>query len=372
MPFTGRAIYDTGVFDGVAEDVADLIGMISPYETPLLDSLGDAPRPATNVLHEWLEDSLSPNTVVSSSVVASNGTAVGIHVAGQSVGLYLQAGMVLKNTTTGEYIQISSTTANTLVITRGFGGSTAATIQIGDNLFVISDAALEGADVSVDTSRPRTRRTNYTQIFKKDIIVSGTVQAVNMLGNISNEFDYQKMKKAREIARDLEKAVINGISSANSLGTASATRTFRGIWASLTTNSTSLGTITPDLLDTAIQGAWGQGAVDLDIIVCDPTWKRAIDAFNVTRVQVDQTTDTYRRRTSFYESTFGSQMVLMSRWMPNRSLMVLSSQRCRVTPLSGRSFAYSDVARTGDSQKGMLLGEYTVEVVNEEGMCKVF
>lgn len=372
MVFTGRASYDTGVFDGIAEDVSDIIGMISPAETPLLDRLGDPAQSAQNVLHEWLEDALSPNTIVSSSTISSAGTALGVHVSGQSVGTYLQSGMQVKVKRTGEYIQISATTANTLVITRAFGGTSAATIVAGDELFIISDVGLEGADVSVDTSRPRTRKNNYTQIFKKDIIISGTVQAVNMLGGIANEYDYQKMKKIKETIRDLEKAAIQGKSSGNSLGSASAYRTFAGIWDQITTNSTSIATIDPDSLNTVVQNAWNNGAGDLDLIVCDANWKKVIDKFNDTRILTSDTKNSYTRKISLYEGTFGTQEVLLSRWMPANSLMVLSSQRVKVMPLKGRSYQYMDVAKTGDSNKGMVLGEYTVEVKNEEGLAKAY
>lgn len=372
MIFTGRATYDTGVFEGIAEDVADIIGMISPYETPLLDALGDAPRPATNVLHEWLEDALSPNTVVSSVTVNTAATAVGVHVGGNLVGTYIQAGGIVKVKRTGEYMQIASTSAGTLVFSRGFGGTDAATIEAGDEIFLISEATLEGADVSVDTSRPRVRKNNYTQIFKKDIIVSGTVQAVNMLGGVNNEFDYQKTKKSKEIIRDLEKAVIQGKSSGNTLGSASAYRSFRGIWDFITTNATSTGTLSPQILNNLIQGPWEQGATDLDLIVVDANWKKTIDSFSDARVLVSQGEEKYKRRITLYEGTFGTQQVVLSRWMPSYSMMVLSSQRCRVTPLQGRSFNYQSVAKTGDSEKGMILGEYTVEVINEEGLAKAY
>lgn len=371
MPFTGRAIYDSGVFDGVAEDVSDIIGMISPDETPLLDVLGDAAMSAENVFHEWLEDALSPNTLVSSATINTSNQNLPVHVGGSAVGTYLQVGTILKNTRTGEYLQLSATAANTLTLTRGFGGTTAATIAAGDSLFVISDAALEGADVTVDTSRPRTRKNNYCQIFKKDVIVSGTVQAVNMLGNISDEFDYQRTKKVREAIRDLEKAAIQSKLSGNTLGSASAYRTMRGIWDSISTNNTSTGTLTPDILDNVIEDAWEQGATDLDVIVVDQVWKRTIDNFNETRVRVMQDdANLYRRRVTFYEGTYGSQRVVLSRWMPSTSLMVLSSQRVKVVPLRGRSFNFQRVAKTGDSEKGMVLGEYTVEVKNEEGLAK--
>jgi hypothetical protein len=62
MAFTGKATYSAGsTLPELAEDVSDLIGIISPYETPLLDAMGDPMREATSTNHEWLEDELLPN-----------------------------------------------------------------------------------------------------------------------------------------------------------------------------------------------------------------------------------------------------------------------------------------------------------------------
>lgn len=59
MAFTGKATFSAGVdLPELAEDVADLIGIVSPVETPLLDHLGDAKRSAMSTIHEWLEDAL--------------------------------------------------------------------------------------------------------------------------------------------------------------------------------------------------------------------------------------------------------------------------------------------------------------------------
>ena len=61
MPFTGKASYSAGaILPELAEDVADIIGIVSPYETPLLDHLGDPQRAATSTIHEWIEDALLP------------------------------------------------------------------------------------------------------------------------------------------------------------------------------------------------------------------------------------------------------------------------------------------------------------------------
>ena len=43
MAYSGRAVYSN--FSGVAEDVSDIVSMVSPRETPLLDILGENNRP---------------------------------------------------------------------------------------------------------------------------------------------------------------------------------------------------------------------------------------------------------------------------------------------------------------------------------------
>src|SRR2546430_9465879 len=59
MSFTGKATYTAGAtLPEIAEDVSDLIGLNSPYETPLLDALGDPAYAAHSTIHEWLEDDL--------------------------------------------------------------------------------------------------------------------------------------------------------------------------------------------------------------------------------------------------------------------------------------------------------------------------
>lgn len=374
MPFTGRALYDDDVFEGVREDVSDMITMISPHETPLLNRLSQPQKPATNVLHEWLEDSLAPNTLVASTAISTAGTGMAVHLNGNPVAPYLQVGAILQSKTTGEYLQIAAISGNTLTVSRSFGGTTAGDSAAGEEFFVISDAALEGADVTSDISIARTRHSNYCQIFKKDIIVSGTVQAVSHIG-VNNEYEHQKTKRLKESLRDLEKAVIRGKTSLNTIGSESAYRTFKGLWDSLSTNATSTGTLTPTVLDNIIQGAWDQGGDNLNLIVADANWKRVIDAFNSSRQRVIQNgsgENAFKQTITTYESTFGEQDVLLGRWMPANTLMVIDTGRVHVVPLQGRSFTHQQVARTGDSEKGMVIGEYTLEVRAEEGMAKAY
>jgi hypothetical protein len=371
MAFSGKAVYDTNVFANEhAEDVAPIVSMISPYETPLLDYLGDPQYPAQNILHEWTEDELNPNTLIASTAIASSATGT-VDVAAADAGHHM-VGAILTSEDTGEYFQVSAVTASTVTVTRAFGGTSASSLGVGATLQVISDAALEGSDVSVDISKTRSRLNNYCQIFKKDIIISGSIEAVKKLGGITSELDYQIQMRSREAIRDLEKAVIRGILSTNTLGSATAYRTARGLWSFLSTNAQSVATLTESWLGNTIKTAWDNGARDLDLIVVDANYKRIIDTWNATRIRTNPNDTTFRNLITEYEGTFGTHRIILSRWMRANSAMVLSSQRIQIMPLQGRSFAYVPIAPTGDAAKGMVLGEYTAELKNEAGMARIY
>lgn len=377
MPFNGLAVYSSGQFNTLAEDVSSIVGMISPHETIFLDALSQPERAAQSVLHEWLDEKLSPDTVSTSIQLLPAGTDFSPHVSGTAVAGYMRAGAVLENERTGEHVQIAAITGNTVTLTRGFASTTAATVNVGDTFFVIADAANEGDDVSRDTTRPRSRSLNYVQLIKKDVIVSGTRSAVRNLGSIEDEFAHQKNMRIKEALRDLEKAVLRSRLSGNTIGGSAVeeARTMNGLYHMITTNVTSTGTMTPDVLDTIIEGAWDQGGTDLNLIVAGKAWKRVIDNFNSSRSQVIQGgtgDELYKRLVTHYTGTYGDFEVQLNRNMPDSSLLVVSTERVHVVPLEGRSFQFEKTAKTGDAEKGMLVGEYTVEVHNEEGLAKAY
>jgi len=62
MPFNGLATYDN--FEGIGEDVSDLVAFLAPFETPLLDAVGMSDQPATNVKHECPTKIGSPRRIV--------------------------------------------------------------------------------------------------------------------------------------------------------------------------------------------------------------------------------------------------------------------------------------------------------------------
>jgi hypothetical protein len=66
-----------------------------------------------------------------------------------------------------------------------------------------------------------------------------------------------------------------------------------------------------------------------------------------------------------YESDFGVCRVVLSRYVPAGTVLLLDSSRIDVLPLAGRSFHYKPLATTGDREAGLVIGEYTLELRNE-------
>ena len=71
------------------------------------------------------------------------------------------------------------------------------------------NAANEGADYAATDAvqNPRRRLSNFTQIFRNTVAVSGTSEAVNVAG-VSSEFGYQIRKNVVELRRDIERQVV--------------------------------------------------------------------------------------------------------------------------------------------------------------------
>lgn len=369
--FTGRATYDTGVFEEGRQDVSAVIGIISPYETPALNLLGNAPYQATNVIHQWTEDALSPNTFVSSSTIPESTTATSVQVAA-GLAAYIQAGAILLNESAGERLIVTAISGNWLTLSRAMGGTTVAAVAAGSTFRILDGAAKEGESVNGDYSRARSTQNNLCQIIKKDIIVSGTQEAILKYGSIQGEYAYQQGKRIREALRDLEKFALMGIGSqANTLGSATVPRQMNGAINMVSTNVTTVTTFTETSLRTALRSCFDAGG-EIDVIVCDNTIKETIDDLNSSRVRVDNGETTYANFVTDYRGTYGTQGVVMSRWMPTNSALFLDSSRVKVLPLVGRSFFHKAEGGAVDATKGAVIGEYTLELMNEDGMAYVY
>ncbi|MFA6133383.1 MAG: DUF5309 family protein [Phycisphaerae bacterium] len=374
MAFTGKTTYAAGTgLPELAEDVADVVSIVSPYETPLLDHLGDAARPAFGTYHEWLEDELLPNTDTINDAdwtdAAADTSFVVAHID------RFRIGDQVRPDGSGELMLVTAINAGagTLSVTRGYGGTTAAALSNSQVLHILGNAALEGDDAPSARFTNRVRRGNWTQIFTSAVRVSGSDLAVRKL-SVTDELDYQKQERLREMLRDLESTVLNGTSpSANPQGSETVRRTMKGIIPSLASNIFKPNVsgfpadadLTEAQLNLALRLIWEKASARVDTIVVNGYQKRRINSFITAGRGYGPADTAYRDMVSIYESDFGVCRVILSRSVPANSVLLLDSSRLSVVPLIGRSFHYKPLASTGDYEAGEVIGEYTLELRNE-------
>jgi len=378
MPFTGKATYSAGAtLPEIAEDVADIISIISPFETPFLDHLGDPRCAARSTVHEWIEDALLPNSDAINQTVFNPDALTETSIT-VDTGSVFQVGDLVKPQGSAEILFVTDVTGDVLTVVRGYGSTTAEPLFDNEPLLIVSNAALEGADAPAARFTNRVRKQNYAQIFTAALEVSGSQLAVNSIG-VEDELDFQKQERLRELLRDLENTVINGVApAASQQGSATTRRTMNGVLASLATNQFQPGVgpipigdgFTEDILNEAVLNAairtiWENASSTIDTIVVNGLQKRHINGFATSSRSFDAADTRFQDLVSIYESDFGVARVVLSRAVPADTVLLLDSSRLDVLPLAGRSFQFKRLASQGDREMGQMIGEYTLELRNE-------
>jgi hypothetical protein len=372
MSFTGKATYSAGTtLPELAEDVSDLIGIISPYETPLLEALGDPMREATSTHHEWLEDELLPNKdAINDSSWTDPGSDTEINV---DHGSRFRVGDQIQIEGSEELILVANVDSDTLTVVRGYAGTTPENLADDQIINILGNAALEGADKPGVRFTNRIRCGNYTQIFTAAVEVSGTDMAASQLG-LADEMDYQKQERLRELLRDLENTALNGGQpTANPQGGSSVRRSMKGIIQHLSTNVFHTGDggfpagtdLDETMINHVLRSIWENSNGNVDLIVVGGFQKRRINTFCADSRSYAANDTTFTNLVSIYESDFGVCRIVTTRWMPKDAALLLDSSRVNLLPLAGRSFYFKPLASSGDYECGELIGEYTLELKNE-------
>ena len=259
-------------FDQTAGELLDLSNelalIIRADNTAFLSKLAMGPA-ATETTHSWMEDSLNSNTATESGTGINNSATTMDVLAGE--GVKFKAGTLFKDNTAGktEVIQVTAVSTDTLTIVRGYGSTTGEAHAASFPILIIAHTKQENDETVTDESKVRTKVSNFTQIFKREVQVGYTLQAVNQAG-VANEYAMQTVHRMKEIERELDSTLVNGIKSASS-GSDSVYRSMGGIiefasQATGNTNSTSEA-ISPNGVSASVKQIWDDGGAPDFILV---------------------------------------------------------------------------------------------------------
>lgn len=362
-----------------AEDCSPTIAMLSPTETPFLDWIGFQTLEADSTLHTFQEEELRPNTVVTNGVMNSATADTGLRLV--DFGDLLTVGTILElRNSTPEVLRVVSIAGPTSVLlARGVDASgLIGSLTSGTTLHVRGAYGTEGNDhPGTDVSRPRRLKTTTIGLFHLPIAISNTQLSIRTKANAGDEFEKQKNNRILEAIRDLEKEILNG-NGINSTMNASSYRNIRGLRAEVTSiNSTvSANSFAADphvwignvmeqcfLANADPNEEWG--------IIAGTTFFRNISDMNSAKVQDSSESESFKRVIRTYEGPFGNMRVMLSRNLAATELYCVPRNRVKPVVLRGRSFQIEEMGKTGDNRKGLLTGEYGVELHHSYAMARL-
>ena len=244
-----------------------------------------------------------------------------------------------------------------------------------------SNAALEGDDVGSFTAvNPTSRIGNYTQISTKNVIISGTLEALDKAGRRS-ELTYQLAKLGSELKRDMESALLANQSPV--AGNTTTARRTAGLPAFIKTN-TSFGTggadtsgiaartdgtqraFTEALLKGVIAKVWESGGTPTMLMVGSFN-KQAASGFNGIATRFRDVPAGQQAQivgaADVYVSDFGTVNIVPNRFQRARDAFVVDPQYASMAVL--RPLQQMELAKTGDAEKRLMLVEYGLKVNNE-------
>lgn len=233
------------------------------------------------------------------------------------------------------------------------------------------NAQAEGNDLSFTDITPPTRTTNIVQLFQKDVRVSNTEQRVAHYG-MSDPYTYQLKKKMKELARDIEKALVAGTRASGSSGVA---RRLNGAIALITTNKTARNSgtsLSETEFNDILQGIYDSGTdISVDKAFTGAALKRVISGYTAGSTKfTDNDGKKLTNTVGVYESDFGVVSIHLEREVPttagNKGILMVDSSKWRVAYLTDGRPQHIPLATIGSAKRGMLEGELTLEALNEK------
>jgi len=379
MAMSGRTTYDLITAALASENINDGVQALTPKAAPFLAWLleGGGYKPTGNIVHGYVENFRLPNYITVSTAVNSATAATGITING--LGLALTVGQLLENeSATPELMQVTSIAgANSILVSRNYNGAATGSLVVGGTLRVRAAAGVEGSDHSGEhTARLGQIKYNTVGYFKIPLAVSGSQLEQGTLG--ANAFSDAEANAMMDLPFQLETEIVRGtLNGTNSLGSATTTRTMKGIRSFLSSVNSSVATsaasftANPHLyLGNLFQAAWTNGASDTETwgIVAGDQFYRDISNLNDTKVYDSQQTEAFKRRVRMYTGPFGQAEVFLSRALASKELLLVPRERVR--PVQFRPWTRQVMGQQGDNVKVQLVGEYSVEVHHEAGMAR--
>ena len=268
--------------------------------------------------------------------------------------------------------------------------------------WVVDDLAAPGANIQLEgdeytfgATTAAVRYGTYTQIMRKDGIISGTQDATENAANVE-QVRYQKLKKGIELRKDAEFAIVD-----TNAQVAGATREFGSLNTWLTSNVSrgatganggynsgtgltaaptpgTLRAFTKTIMDNVMQQGYTNGANFRHVSVSPYVKSVFVTFMSDTNVASFRYAASSGKENSIianadvYEGPFGKVMIHPNRVQAGSATLARNAFFIDPEHLSFGWFRKiaedKEVAKTGDAKKFVIIGEGALKVGNEKGL----
>ena len=360
-------------FQNKKRDLSDILSTVIKDEPRFISNFKPVEN-ATQQKHEWLEDQIAGRSVTASTV-----TEAGVVTPADSSFAGIKIGTLLVVRNDSALFRVTALDDATFTVALvAANGSQKTMPEDGDVLNIVSTPVAEGSNPGDGDETGITGASEYNccQIFRKDIILSGTALAINVFGSADNQLNRQTAFALGELARDLNRVALFG-------RRVEATATTRGEAGGLyffgtRSNSPAIDALTTKLDSTlvndAAQAVMGAGG-DPTQILCSPGQARVLSCEYKNQLQILRSDD---RRGAYVAVVVneinGRGMTIMADPdVPDTDVWVLDPAGFGLSSLNGRAITDTDATPKGfDGIKRMALGELTFVFRNAaQRICRI-
>ncbi len=361
-------------FQDVKRDLSDVLSTCVANQ-PRFISMFKAGSPAANQKHEWLEDQIAGRSLTVTSMDEMSVSASPADAAKVKTGtlLTVKDDMAL--------FQVTAKTApGTFTIVKvAANGSAKTAPAAGDVLNIVSTPMAQATDNGdgEENYHFTSRNYNTTQIFRKDIVISGSALAVAAYGNVDNQINRQTAFALSELARDLNRVALFGRRIEPSAGVNGEIGGLYAFGTGAGAPAAAAGNTILDsyLINDAAQAILAEGG-NPNTILCSPGQARVLSGEFKKSLQIvreDQSRGAYVA-VVVNEVNGQSMSILADPDMPDTEAWVMDSAGFALSSLKGRAITDEDATPKGfDGIKRMALGELTLEFKNaRQRLCRIY
>ena len=344
--------------------ISNTIALLDPSDAPFIELIGGLDGAASKFqfrnqgkVVEWMEDTLTPLSGVFAAAATLASTVLTITVDDGDV---FQPGHIIL--VGSEKLWVSAVSGDIITVTRGLGATNAASCDSIAAYTIVGMARLEGDDSDPIGFTDITVNSNYSQIFHKEIKVTGTEMAIDNYG-FSDPYQYQAAKSMPEMMRLIERTLQYGERDA---GSTTTPRMMGGYQTFITDNLADGSSISVTKIEDALELAYNDGGGGEFAAVINPakyqTVKNLYDSSNYVRYAPEQST--FGTLVDKIVTPFGNVAFTVDRWQLSNLIPLLRVENIGMLTL--RPWQLEDLAKTGDAKKTELIGEFTLCVKQDK------